>query len=133
MLKNKPEIIAQLQKLVDKNVKHWKEDFNLDRERIAAKKNALPMVFLTRQCGTLLVSFAALENWTAEEIADYCQQAKTCLAYYINDECGANFKAQIYLVYDGEVKATRRNTCLKKAFDLIDRNKAQLLKAAAAD
>lgn len=52
----KQNIIDALKTIVDKRVKFWQEDFDKDRELIQTKENALPMIFIARECGTVLIS-----------------------------------------------------------------------------
>ena len=72
----KQALIQKLQSIVDKNVKLWKEDFDTDKRIILDKQNNLPMVFLARECGTLLISWREAETYkTAELIKQYADIA----------------------------------------------------------
>ena len=95
-------IIDKLQTIVDKQVKFFKEDFQLDVKNIIEKKNDLPMVFLARECGTVLISFNGVEDYTAAEVFNYCKEACKVIEYYVFND--GPKKVKLYTIKDGKVK-----------------------------
>lgn len=108
-------IIDALAPIVAKHVKHFAEDFSIDRETIEAKTNKLPMIWIARTCGTNLVSFQDAETWTAEDLAGYTEAAAKTVTWY-----GENTprEIQIYRIERGEVHRVRD---YRKAVELIRR------------
>lgn len=110
----KQEIINQLQSIVDKRVKFWQEDFDQDREIIKAKDNALPMIFIARECGTVLISFTGAEEFSPAELKSYCDTAREYINYYMHEDKSN----KLYRVEAGEVHEIKRSN-YGKALDII--------------
>lgn len=98
----KQALIQKLQSIVDKNVKFWKEDFDTDKHVILDKQNNLPMVFLARECGTLLISWREAETYkTAELIKQYADTAVYYLRYYLEEQPD---RVKLYTIHGDKVK-----------------------------
>ena len=110
----KQSIIAALQAIVDKRVKFWQEDFDQDREIIKAKENALPMIFIARECGTVLISFTSAEEFSPAELKSYCDAARKYINYYMHEDKSN----KLYRVEAGEVHEIKRSNYVK-ALDII--------------
>lgn len=110
----KQNIIDALKTIVDKRVKFWQEDFDKDRELIQAKENALPMIFIARECGTVLISFAGAEGFTYRELKSYCDAAREYVNYYMHEDKSN----KLYRVEAGEVHEIKRSN-YGKALDII--------------
>ena len=113
----KQALIQKLQTIVDKNVKFWKEDFETDARRILEKQNNLPMVFLARECGTLLISWKEAETYkTAELIKQYADTAIYYLRYYLEEQPD---RVKLYTIHGDKVKQIKLADAAE-AFALID-------------
>lgn len=110
----KQNIINALQIIVDKRVKFWQEDFDQDKELIEAKDNALPMIFIARECGTVLISFTGAEKFTYRELKGYCDTAREYINYYMHEDKSN----KLYRVEAGEVHEIKRSN-YGKALDII--------------
>jgi hypothetical protein len=110
----KQNIINALKNIVDKRVKFWQEDFTQDRELIQAKENALPMIFIARECGTVLISFTGAEEFTYRELKGYCDAAREYVDYYMHEDKSN----KLYRVEAGEVHEIKRSN-YSKALDII--------------
>ena len=98
----KRALIQKLQSIVDKHVKFWQEDFNIDVRQILEKKNNFPMVFLARECGTLLISWKEAETYkTAELIKQYADNAIYYLRYYLEEQPD---RVKLYTIHGDKVK-----------------------------
>lgn len=116
-------LFEKMQKIVDKKVKFYKSDFETDKAYISQKKNNLPMVWLVRESGTLLVSFYGAEAKTAQEVKQYEKDAIFYLEYYIKNY-GPN--VNLYIV-DGENLRGVRLWNYEKIYKVIHENAAKLL------
>ena len=113
----KQALIQKLQSIVDKHVKYWKEDFNMDARRILEKQNNLPMVFMVRECGTLLISWKEAETYkTAELIKQYADTAIYYLRYYLDEQPD---RVKLYTIHGDKVKQIKLADAAE-AFALID-------------
>lgn len=113
----KQALIQKLQSIVDKNVKLWKEDFDTDKRIILDKQNNLPMVFLARECGTLLISWREVETYkTAELIKQYADTAIYYLRYYLEEQPD---RVKLYTIHGDKVKQIKLADA-GKAFELIN-------------
>lgn len=119
----KNALFEKMQKIVDKKVKCYKSDFENDKAYISLKKNEMPMVWLVRECGTLLVSFYDAEAKTAQELKEYEKDAIFYLEYYIKNY-GPN--VNLYII-DGENVRGVRLWNYEKAYEIIHKNTAKLL------
>lgn len=122
---DKAKIKNALQKIVDQKVKAYKEDFSHDLANLAQKQNALPMLFLARECGTQLISFAGAEKWTQQKFSEYVQEAKTVLCYYLTTEPESVW---LYIISRDRVQEITVNR-LARACDFLEQ--AQLLSEIA--
>lgn len=113
----KKALIQKLQSIVDKHVKYWKEDFNMDARRILEKQNNLPMVFMVRECGTLLISWKEAETYkTAELVKQYADIAVYYLRYYIAEQPD---RVKLYTIHGDKVKQIKLADAAE-VFALID-------------
>ena len=110
----KQNIINALKNIVDKRVKFWQEDFTQDRKLIQSKENALPMIFIARECGTVLISFTGAEDFTYHELKGYCDAAREYVSYYMHEDKSN----KLYRVEAGEVHEIKRSN-YGKALDII--------------
>lgn len=103
----KPELVTEMQKIVDHHVKYWKEDFEGDKRAIKAKDNILPMVWIVRECGTVLISCPEIKD--KDELKGYYETAKKFIDYY-----GEEVKAvanRFYIIQNGKIKKTTAKEC----------------------
>lgn len=113
----KQALIQKLQTIVDKHVKYWKEDFNIDVRQILEKQNNLPMVFLARECGTLLISWKEAETYkTAELIKQYADIAIHYIRYYLEEQPD---RVKLYTIHGDKVKQIKLADAAE-VFALID-------------
>ena len=113
----KKALIQKLQSIVDKHVKFWKEDFAIDVRQILEKQNNLPMVFLARECGTLLISWKEAETYkTAELIKQYADTAIYYLRYYLEEQPD---RVKLYTIHGDKVKQIKLADAAE-VFALID-------------
>lgn len=110
-----PKLVAEMQKIVDRHVKYWKEDFDKDKESIAKKNNNLPMIWIVRECGTVLISCPEIKD--KEEIEEYYETAKKFIDYYGEEvKTVAN---RFYIIQNGKIKKTTAKECIEQ----INKNK----------
>ena len=82
-----------------------------------AKKNNLPMVFLARECGTLLISWKEAETYkTAELIKQYADNAIYYLRYYLEEQPD---RVKLYTIHGDKVKQIKLSDAAE-VFALID-------------
>lgn len=106
----KAELIDEMQKIVDRYVKYWKEDFDKDKKSIARKDNSLPMVWIVRECGTVLISCPEIKD--RDELEEYYETAQKFIDYY-----GEEVKAvanRFYIIQNGKIKKTTAKECSKQ-------------------
>ena len=112
-----PKLVAEMQTIVDRHVKYWKEDFDKDKESITIKDNSLPMVWIVRECGTVLISCPEIKD--KEEIKEYYKTAKKFIDYYGEEvKTVAN---RFYIIQNGKIKKTTAKECIKQ----INNNKEE--------
>lgn len=104
-----------MQKIVDRHVKYWKEDFEGDKRAIKAKDNILPMVWIVRECGTVLISCPEIKD--KEEIEEYYETAKKFIDYY--GEEVKEVANRFYIIKNSKIKKTTAKECIEQ----INKNK----------
>ena len=110
-----PKLVADMQTIVDRHVKYWKEDFDKDKESITIKDNSLPMVWIVRECGTVLISCPEIRD--EKEIEEYYETAKKFIDYYSEEiKTVAN---RFYIIQNDKIKKTTAKECIEQ----INKNK----------
>lgn len=122
-LTEKMEVIQKLQQIVDEHVNFWKEDFLEDQKYILRKSNNYPMLFLARECGTVLVSFADAENWSVSAINDICHGAMETIIHYLHTQPD---EVKVYTITGTKVSEIKKER-LMRSLNLIDQVQAKLL------
>lgn len=110
-----PELINEMKKIVNRYVKFWKEDFDGDKRAIEAKDNSLPMVWIIRECGTVLISCPEIKE--KDELKQYYETAKKFIDYY-----GKEVKTvpnRFYIIQNSKIKKTTAKECIEQ----INKNK----------
>lgn len=112
-----PELINEMEKIVNRYVKCWKEDFDGDKRAITTKENSLPMIWIVRECGTVLISCPEFQN--NDELQGYYEQAQIFINYYAEEE--RTVKNRFYIIKKGKIIKTTAKECNEQ----INKNKEE--------
>lgn len=114
------KIIKDMQNIVNKNVKDYKEDFNIDKKNLLKKTNNLPMIWIVRELGTNLITFND-KDFTKDNIEDYCKTALIYIDYYGKEE--RKIKNKLYIIKDHKIQKSNIEQCIKQ----VKLNKEKML------
>lgn len=113
-------LIKDMQDIVNKNVKDYKEDFEIDKKNLLKKTNNLPMIWIVRELGTNLITFSD-KNLKKETIEDYCKTALIYIDYYGKEE--RKIKNKLYIIKDNKIQKSNIEQCIKQ----VNLNKEKML------
>ena len=114
------KLIKDMQDIVNKNVKDYKEDFEIDKKNLLKKTNNLPMIWIVRELGTNLITFSD-KNLKKETIEDYCKTALIYIDYYGKEE--RKIKNKLYIIKDNKIQKSNIEQCIKQ----VNLNKEKML------